>query len=105
MNLMELRHEVLLQLCCHALDWVNSAYPLSSNCISNSLNEPLKDVRRVLQILKTEGYIESCKVCYVGEERNCLMNGWKITNNAMSTEEYKIACQKEEEYLEEIGLK
>lgn len=105
MDLEKLKRNVLLELCCHALDWMYSVYPLSSNCISNSINEPLKDVRRVLQILKTEGYIESCKVCYVGEERNCLMNGWRITNNAVSTEEYKIACQKEEEYLEKMLLK
>lgn len=98
----KLKHDVLLELSCHALDWINSVYPLSSILISKSLKKPLKDVRKVLQELKADGYVYSCKVCYIGEERNCILNGWKITNKAISTDEYEIAKKKEEQYLEEI---
>ena len=96
------RSIVLLELCRHSLDWVNSVYPISSITISNCTNIPRKDICKALKELKNMGLVHSFKRCYMGEDNNCILNGWGITDAAINTPEYEIAKQEEEKYIQSL---
>lgn len=97
---MNIEHIVLLDLCRHNLDWINCQYPISSTLISDHYNIPLVEVRKALKNLKNQGMVESFKRCYVGEDSNCILNGWRITDKALVTKEYEQAKKEEERFIE-----
>ena len=51
--------------------------------------------RKELKKLKEQGLVVSERYCEVGEDGNCLINGYTITEKAKETEEYKKARAEE----------
>ena len=87
----ELEKKVLYMLCCHCLDTYCGYLPLPSTLISKDLNISLYRARKILSALKGYGYIESFCYSETDEEGNHILRGYRITNNAKKTEEYKKA--------------
>lgn len=92
----DLERKILTILCKHSFDWLSGHIPYPSTDLSKELNESLYKVRKALKILKGLGYVESFSYCHMTEDRNYLMNGYRITKNAVNTQEYiKVKSEQE----------
>lgn len=74
---------------------------MPSTCLSQTLGKSLYQTRKELKRLKEQGLIESIRYCEVGEDRNYLMCGYRITDKAKGTEEYKKAWEEERRICKE----
>ena len=92
---MKLMNEVLYVLCRCNVSIVGSRYPVPSHLIAKHLNLTINQARYRLRKLKQLGFAESC--CETNRDYYVysLCNGWRFTDKAKETEEYKKAWEEE----------
>ena len=89
-------NEVLYQLCKYCIQITDGSRPVSSNTIANSLGLTRNQARYRLRKLKQLGLVESCCELLGDEEDGYFpYHGWRITDKARETEEYKKAWEEE----------
>lgn len=90
--------KILYRLCRHSVSIMDEWHPYPATCIAKTLNISVGKVRYHLRRLKEKGLVESCHEGGMTEDGEvyCLW-GWKITDKALETEEYKRAYKEERE--------
>lgn len=88
-------NEVLYQLCRYSISIVGSYYPVPAHLISKHLT--INQVRYRLRKLKQLGFVESCCEIYRDDYSCFPCNGWRLTDKAKETEEYRRAWEEERE--------
>lgn len=88
-------NDVLYQLCRYCISIVGSQYPVPARLIAEYLNLTINQARYRLKKLKQLGLAESC--CETNRDYYVysLCNGWRLTDKAKETEEYKKAWEEE----------
>lgn len=95
-------NEVLYHLCRHCVSIMQGWIPMPSTCLSKTLGKSLYQTRKELKRLKEQGLIDSVRYCGVYEEGNYLMCGYRITDKAKATQEYKKAWNEEREICKKV---
>ena len=90
-------NDVLYCLCFHCVSIMDGWFPFPSTILSKQCGLSLYKTRKILKELKAQGLVDSLHYCYVGEDRNVLVNGYTITPKAKETEEYRAAYNYERE--------
>lgn len=88
-------NEVLYQLCRYSISIVGSYYPVPAHLIAKHLT--INQVRYRLRKLKQLGFVESCCEIYRDDYSCFPCNGWRLTDKAKETEEYRRAWEEERE--------
>lgn len=89
-------NEVLYQLCRHCVSVMDGWIPYSSTSIAKTLEIKVGKVRYQLNKLKLQGFVESFSHGGQTEEGEVYcINGFRITDKAKGTEEYKKALEEE----------
>lgn len=88
-------NDILYQLCRYNVSIFDSWYPFPTRLIAEHLNLTINQARYKLRKLKQSGLVESCCELIGDEERMIPYRGWKITDKAKETEEYKKAWEEE----------
>lgn len=90
-------NKVLYAICWNDVSLMDSWHPFPSTALAMSLGCSLYFARKELKKLKELGLVESCRECSVTEYGNYILNGYRLTEKARETEEYKTALKKERE--------
>ena len=88
-------NDVLYQLCRYCISIVGSQYPVPARLIAEHLNLTINQARYRLRKLKQLGLAESCREIYRDDYSCFLFVGWRLTDKAKETEEYKKAWEEE----------
>ena len=89
-------NEVLYQLCRHCVSIMDGWTPYPSTAIARTLEMKVSKVRYQLNKLKLQGMVESFSNGGQTEEGKVYcINGFRITEKAKETEEYKKALEEE----------
>lgn len=89
-------NDVLYQLCRHNVSIMDGWYPFPARLIAEHLNLTINQARYRLRKLKQLGLVESCCELLGDEEDGYFpYHGWRITDKARETEEYKKAWEEE----------
>ena len=89
-------NDVLYTLCRYSVSIVGSQYPVPAHLIAEHLNLTIDQARYSLRKLKQLGLVESCCELLGDEEDGYFpYHGWRITDKAKETEEYKKAWEEE----------
>lgn len=88
-------NDVLYQLCRYCISIVGSQYPVPARLIAEHLNLTINQARYRLRKLKQLGLVESCREIYRDDYSCFLFVGWRLTDKAKETEEYKKAWEEE----------
>ena len=88
-------NDVLYQLCRHNVSFMGGWNPFPARLIAEYLNLTTNQARYKLRKLKQLGLVKSCREVLKDEYGCVLCNGWKITDKAKETEEYKKAREEE----------
>ena len=95
-------NDVLYRLCRHNVNIMDGWIPYPSTILSEVCELSLYKTRKALKKLKEQGLVISERYCEVGEDRNCLISGYTITEKAKETEEYKKALAEERKLCQEV---
>ena len=88
--------QVLFHLCRHCVGIMDGWVPYPAWAIATRCGISLSTARRRLRELKNQGLVEStCLVLPHDEDYRLPYWGWKITDKARETEEYKAAWKQE----------
>ncbi len=89
---------ILYSLCKHHVSIMDGWHPFPATCIAEMLNISVHKVRYHLRKLKQQGFVESFHEGGQTEDGYvyCL-HGWKITEKAKNSDEYKKAFEQEKE--------
>lgn len=90
-------NDVLFHLCRHYVSIMYGWVPMPSTVLCQTVGKSLYQTRKELKRLKEQGLVESVRHCNVTEDGNYLLSGWKITDKAKETPEYKKAYEEERE--------
>ena len=88
-------NEVLYTLCRYSVSIVGSQYPVPAHLLTKPLNLTINQVRYRLRKLKQLGLAESCCEIYRDEYSCFPCHGWRLTDKAKETEEYRKAWEEE----------
>ena len=95
-------NEILYVLCRHCVSIMDGWVPYPSTLMAEQLNISIGKVRYQLKKLKEKGLVESCR--YGGQTEDgevyCI-NGFRTTDKAKETIEYKKALEKEAQICKE----
>lgn len=94
-------NRVLYTLCRHNLNIMDGWLPFPSTAISRILDISLYKTRKELKKLKEQGLVESCIDSISDDEGTCVLRGYRITEKAKETEEYKKAFEEERKICKE----
>lgn len=88
-------NDVLYQLCIYCNQFIDCSHPVSSNVIVRSLGLTRNQARYRLRKLKQLGLVESCSEVSKDDDGHRLLpfHGWRLTDKAKETEEYKKAWE------------
>lgn len=102
----KLKSKILFILCCQAVSISMDCYlPVPSTNISRYCGCSLYYARKALSELKYEGLIKSVKPEPVYTDDGVfLLGGYRITDAAKSTRQYKGACRKEKCIWRKLGI-
>lgn len=95
-------NNVLYKLCLHCVDIMDGYIPFPSTILSKSCNLSLYKTRKELKALKEQGYVVADRYTENTEERTILINGYRITDKAKETEEYKKAFEVERKLVSDV---
>lgn len=94
-------NEVLLHLCRNNVSIMNCGIPIPSTILSEVCELSLYKTRKELNRLRDLGLVKTECYCHVGEDANCLVRGWVVTEEGKKTEEYKKAWEEERKAVKE----
>lgn len=95
-------NEILYALCRHNVSIMDSWHPYPATAIAQALDMSVHRVRYHLKKLKKQGLVDSFHEGGMTEEGDVYCYwGWKITEKASDTEEYKKAHEAEKELCKE----
>lgn len=94
--------KILYRLCRHDVGIMDSWHPYPATAIAATLGVSVHKVRYHLRKLKEKGLVESFHEGGISEDGEVFCYwGWKTTEVAKSTEEYKKAYKEERELVKE----
>lgn len=93
--------KVFEALCRHSCCIMGGWYPYPSTCIKEVTGLSLYKVRKELHTLRDLGLVEVDRYCEVGEDRNYLISGWRVTDKGRQTEIYKRLDKEEADRVRE----
>lgn len=93
--------KVFEALCRHSCCIMGGWYPYPSTLIRDVTGLSLYKVRKELHRLRDLGLVEIDRYCEVGEDRNYLFTGWRVTNLGMDTDIYKKMDKEEADRVRE----
>ena len=99
-----LKKEVLITLIGVAVDIMPGAEIIPSTYIAKHLKQPIRDIRKALKELESEGFVRYGHEGGWNEysERPFCIWGYRITKKAMELPEYEEAKKQEEELIRKI---
>lgn len=92
-------NDVLYLLCRCCVSVVGGRYPVPAHLIAKNSNLTINQVRYRLRKLKQLGFVESC--CEIDRDdyyNRVLCNGWRLTDKAKGTEEYRKAWEEKRKF-------
>lgn len=90
-------NEVLYRLCRHNVSIMGGWHPVPAWVIAKHLNLTINQARYRLRKLKQLGLAKSCYEIYKDDDSCFICNGWRTTDKAEETEEYRKAWEEERE--------
>lgn len=96
------QNDVLLCVCRHYTGIMSGWLPIPATAICRIVGKSVYQTRKELRNLRDLGLVVFERHCLVGEYGNELISGWRITDKAKESPEYKQAWAEERKIRQEV---